>query len=150
MINAIDWGIQDRGPWIGQSQIMAHIPLASIDLPYPIRQCSDDRSFTSDEAIEYIKKLRKKPVQSLAIVGGDPMIAVDTVIPIIQSFKGSVYIETPGVFPDRVLECIEWVDSWCIYLVLGSETDALEAIQAIQDDTTCFASVAACSKSKIL
>ena len=108
-IKDIFYSIQGEGPYVGYPQIFIRFFGCNIHCAY-----CDEPDFAKDKkniSIETVKEqlapFKNKPVHSISITGGEPLLHVDAIKTLKPILKHPLYLETNGTLPEHLTEVID-------------------------------------------
>ncbi|MGE4170579.1 MAG: 7-carboxy-7-deazaguanine synthase QueE [Candidatus Margulisiibacteriota bacterium] len=115
-IKDIFYSIQGEGPYIGYPQIFVRFYGCNIHCDYCDEPdfVKDRKKMTVPQVLEALQPFLSKPVHSISITGGEPLIQVDALKALLPVLPKPVYLETNGTLPTHVAQLKELVTYFAV------------------------------------
>ena len=130
-ITEIFSSIQGEGPYVGVRQIFLRLPKCNLACPYCDTETKVPQKFRMetipgsrhfeemenpvplDKLLELLQTYDFSMHHSLSLTGGEPLLWADELqglLPILKEKGLTIYLETNGTLPDKLLQVLSWVD----------------------------------------
>lgn len=105
------YSFQGEGPWIGYPQIFLRLYGCNIHCDYCDEPDRNKQRFSIPEIISRMSQWMDKPLHSLSLTGGEPLLQVAGIMELVQKISMPIYLETNGTLP----EALDKVMPYCHY-----------------------------------
>lgn len=103
LISSINVDVQRHGLLIGQRQLIVKFAKSNTESPYnDIPQ--DGKEYTADEFLKITADLAKQKTDWICFTGGEPLLQIDYINPVLDQLSLPLYLETNGTLPKEVSE----------------------------------------------
>ena len=109
-IKEIFTSIQGEGPYMGYKQLFVRFSGCNLNCNYCDTDFSNDNSqkYTADELARIVKK--NTDCHSVSLTGGEPLLHTEFLKEFLPTSTLPVYLETNSTLPDKLEECIDYID----------------------------------------
>lgn len=109
-IKEIFTSIQGEGPYMGYKQLFVRFCGCNLKCDYCDTDFSNDNSqkYTADELTRIVKK--NTDCHSVSLTGGEPLLHIEFLKEFLPTSPLPVYLETNSTLPDKLEECIDYID----------------------------------------
>lgn len=131
--------IQNKGLYIGYRQIMLDFALSNIPYDYPVNEkdLAQAKEWTPEEALEQIQKLAKTFHQTICLGGGEPLLQVDYIKPLLaKELPLPVCLETNATLPKNLKEIKEKIAVFALSLKADFMKEFIESLTMVKDEDT--------------
>ena len=131
-IKEIFYSFQGEGPFVGYPQLFirfygCNIHCAYCDEPDYIQ---DRHNYSADQLMADIAPYLDKPIHSIAITGGEPLIQVQALQEILPRLPRPIYLETNGTLPHQLSQVKDHVT----YFSVDYKTGFLDQFAAFMSE----------------
>ncbi len=139
-IKEIFTSIQGEGPYLGYKQLFVRFCGCNLSCDYCDTDHSktDSQKYTADELARIVKK--NTDCHSVSLTGGEPLLHTEFLKEFLPLSTLPIYLETNSTLPERLEECIDYIDYVAADIKLPSCT-AGEQIWHIHDKFMQVASI---------
>ena len=104
LIKEIFYSYQGEGPYVGYPQIFIRFFGCNIQCKYCDEPDlpSQKKQWSLDEALSIIKPLFTKPLHSVSITGGEPLLHIKSIQSLYPYLPFPLYLETNGLLPESL------------------------------------------------
>jgi len=139
-IKDIFYSFQGEGPWVGYPQVFirfygCNIHCAYCDEPDYVQ---DRVSYTTERVLQELAPFMDKPIHSISITGGEPMIQLEALKALIPALPFPVYLETNGTLPKGLPEIKNLISYFSVDFKPGFKTEFSEFIKEIKDHPNLY------------
>lgn len=134
-ITEIFWSFQGEGLYIGVPQLFIRFAGCNLQCPY----CDEPQSlksghaYTPDMLMAEIKPLLKRPVHSISLTGGEPLLQVDAIKAVLPELPRPVFLETNATLPGRLEEIAGHITYFSLDFKPGYEREFADSLVHIKD-----------------
>lgn len=107
-IQDLFYSVQGEGPWIGYPQFFVRFFACNIHCNYCDTPDENRTAMTPEQVLAAIEPYRNRPLHSISITGGEPLMQVEglkSLIPVLTGFD--LYLETNGTLPKHLAEVVD-------------------------------------------
>jgi len=106
LIKDIFYSYQGEGPWVGYPQVFIRFYGCNIHCAYCDEPdfSKDKKKYTVDDVVSELAQYQDKPLHSISITGGEPLMYAPYFKDLIPKLPVPAYLETNGTLPDRLAE----------------------------------------------
>lgn len=133
---SIDTHIQNKGIYLGYRQILLDFAFSNVPYDHPVdpKVLERAKDHTPEEVFERIAQLAKAPHQAICFGGGEPLLQVDFMKPLLEKkLPFPVYLETNGTLPKNLSEIKDSIDMVSVSLRPDFIKDFIESLLLVQD-----------------
>ena len=123
-ILSIKTDIQKRGAYIGQRQLL--IDFASNE--------TEGRAYEPDEFLLAVNEESKHKGEVICLSGGEPLLQINNLLPVLAEMPLPVYLQTNASFPDRLAEVKPHVALFGLEYVPDFQKEFWDSLLLVKDD----------------
>ncbi len=108
IIQDLFYSVQGEGPWIGYPQFFVRFFACNIHCNYCDTPDENRTPMTCEQVMAAIEPYRNRPLHSISITGGEPLMQVEglkVLLPHLKDFD--LYLETNGTLPKHLAEVVD-------------------------------------------
>ena len=137
-IQDVFYSFQGEGPFIGYPQIFLRFYGCNIACSYCDEPDKNKQKFSKEELFDLLEPLQQKPVHSISLTGGEPLLQVEAIRELAPGLRHPLYLETNGLLPKNLEQVIDLITYFSVDYKPGYAQDFKAFIALLQDKPHVF------------
>ncbi|MDR2428512.1 MAG: hypothetical protein LBD62_01740 [Candidatus Margulisbacteria bacterium] len=129
-ITAVKTDIQRRGLYAGQRQLLIEFALSNI----AAENTGEGQTYAPEELLLAVKTEAKRKGEVICLTGGEPLLQINELLPLLESMPLPLYLETNATLPERLAEIKPCVSLFCLKYTPDYQKEFLESLALTQGD----------------
>lgn len=139
-IKEVFYSFQGEGLFIGYPQIFVRFFGCNISCAYcdepDFRK--DKKKVSLEDVLVQVNQFASKPVHSVSITGGEPLLQPDAIKELVPHLKWPAYLETNGTLPDRLAEVVDLFSYYAVDFKPGFANEFFDFMQLLKGRPNVF------------
>ncbi|GBR72909.1 7-carboxy-7-deazaguanine synthase [Candidatus Termititenax aidoneus] len=130
--------IQRRGLYAGQRQLLIEFALSNIasSLSGVEGNTGEGQAYEPEELLLAVKDEAKRKGEVICLTGGEPLLQINELLPLLESMPLPLYLETNATLPDRLPEIQPYVSLFGLKYTPDYQKEFLESLALLQKEET--------------
>ncbi len=139
-IKDIFYSYQGEGPFVGYPQIFIRFYGCNIHCSYCDEPdfSKDKQKYSVDDVIKAISPYKSRPLHSISITGGEPLLYSQYFTDLIPKLPAPAYLETNGTLPDKLCNVKSLFSYFAVDYKPGYENAFDRFMEQLYDHPGCF------------
>lgn len=129
-LTAIRTDIQKKGLYIGQRQLFLDFALSNTSAKEPV----NSREYAPEEVLLEIKAEVKHKPEVITLGGGEPLLQIEGLLPLLEEVPLPLYLETNATLPERLAEIKPYVSLYALEYLADYQKEFFESLLLVKDE----------------
>ena len=129
-ITSIRTDIQKKGLYIGQRQLFVDFALSNIASAGQ----SAGQPYLPEELLLAVKEEVKHKPEIICLGGGEPLLQIAELLPVLETMPLPLYLETNATMPDRLAEIKPYISLYALEYLADYRKEFFDSLLLIKDE----------------
>jgi 7-carboxy-7-deazaguanine synthase len=145
-VKDIFYSFQGEGPWVGYPQLFLRFYGCNIHCDYCDEPdfVKDKKRYTIEEIVKELGSFSDKPIHSLSLTGGEPLMYADTIKTLASYLDMPLYLETNATLPKNLAKIKDDITYFSLDYKPGYEEPFTKSLDLLKDKENVFVKYILC------
>jgi len=129
-LTAIRTDIQKSGLYIGQRQLFLDFALSNTGAG----KSAAVRDYAPEEVLLAVKEEVKHKPEIIVLGGGEPLLQIDGLLPLLEEMPLPLYLETNATMPDRLSEIKPYISLYALEYLADYRKEFFDSLLLVKDE----------------